>query len=132
MEKWIEWNENVNFNAGLFSSISSIITEDEIALGFDYEDRDKIYVKFKNYLACREIYDTAFMKTLDDIKGYTGLSNMNGKFFIVENSKYIESFIKQSTCNFNGLEVKHYIIVGFDMITEVLSTTIPIIEIMKC
>lgn len=71
------------------------------------------------------------MKSFDNLIDSTGITNLNGVVLMLENSNYVKLFRAQNSELFKDHEIKHFIIISSDVITEILSLSNPIIKVIR-
>jgi hypothetical protein len=136
MIEWKPWAPKENIN-NLMIAKSSFISDKGLILGFEDKAHTKnVFIEFKKgFLSVRESDEFCYEKSFESLSSYLhqiGHSKKeHGYLFILEKSDYIDWFIKQSLRTYDQKEIKHYVIITDDVISEILSTEAPEIVIKR-
>lgn len=132
IEVWKQWVP-INDYIGLMYNIKTEVCNNCLILDYENESGSKkMTLRFeKGFFSFRNTEEGSFEKTFENmitkkadeesIKRYPWL------MFMVENSNYVKFFNKQSMDIYKHIDIQHYVIISDDIITEVLSTTPPIV-----
>lgn len=131
MEQWEIWVPDIEIPKFMYSK-GSYITERNLILKFeDEDDAKKIVVTFDGYLSSRETYEGCFDKTWSNIYSFFDEKKLKmSRFLKVQNSEYVHWF-KEKNPEYEDTIIEHYIIIAYDVISEVVSTVAPKIEVLK-
>ena len=134
MMQWKKWVPDAGFYGQMYAK-SSFISDKGVVLGFEDEAKTKkITFNFENgFLSLRETEEGCFMKSFESLNAYLekhiDLQKESWFLFKVENSEYIRRFKAQSLGAYNEEKIEHYVIITYDVISEVLSTSAPKIKV---
>ncbi|HRN77883.1 MAG TPA: hypothetical protein PLU71_01470 [Candidatus Dependentiae bacterium] len=136
MEIWKAWIPEVKMPTFKFLHYMGCrITEKGLVINLEDEDESsrKITVSFLDgYLSNRETDEGGIYDTLCDIYAYANEEKWKtANFLKVENSNYVQWFKDQNFGKYKDVEISHYMIIAFDVISEILSTGTPKIEISE-
>jgi hypothetical protein len=132
MEKWKIWIPDIETPKFMYSK-SCYITEKGLILGYKDNNARKITISFLDgYLSNRETDEGGIYDTLCDIYAYSNEKKWkSANFLTVENSNYVRWFKEQNLDGYKDTKIEHYIIIAYDIISEVLSTAAPKIEVSE-
>jgi len=132
MKKWRIWKPDIEIPKFIYSK-SCYITEKGLILGFEDENYKKITISFLDgYLSNRETDEGCFDKTWSNIYSYFDEKKSEmSNFLKVDNSEYLRWFKKQGFDEYEDKIIEHYIIIAYDVISEVLATAEPKIEVSE-
>lgn len=131
MTQWKSWIPEIEVPSFLIAK-TSFISQQGLILGFENESQSKkiTFSFYRGFLATRNAEEGKCMELLNDLYIFIESGKCEkGILFKVENSDYLQWFREQSLGRYDNEKIEHYMIISFDVVSEVLSLSAPIIEI---
>ena len=133
MQIWKQWIPSEDIYDLLIAK-SDYFSDKKVILGFENKKNSKfINIIFEGFLSLRESDEFSYEKSFADLALYfkknKPIDARPWFLFVIENSEYIQSFRKETLGLFDEVNIKHYVIIADDVISEVLSPSAPKIEV---
>ncbi len=134
MQIWKQWIPSEDIY-DLMIAKSTSISERGVIFGFENKDNSKVVkIHFEaGFLSLRESDEFCYEKSFEDLALYFKKNKPEDSkpyfLFTIENSEYIRSFRKETLGLYDEVKIQHYVIITEDIVSEVLSTSAPKIEI---
>ena len=127
MNKWEKWDIGITISEYVYVT-SSCFNSKGVSFVLQSEDEKVITISFTTgYITHRETGEGCFENTLFDIHTYLEENNIEKSSFLKAiNSDYIKWVSNQFSTTEN---IHHYMIITYDVILEILSTSKPSMEI---
>lgn len=132
-QSWKKWTPDENIYDLMIAKATNL-SKESLALTFEKLATDTIVtIEFKSgFLSFRDTDEFCYEKSMDELNSYFKNENCDSEpwfLFIVENSRYVESFVEDTGDLYRDCSITHYVIVTEDLVCEILSTNPPNIQV---
>lgn len=132
-EKWNYWNPIDRVGSGYFiSKLCENVDCFEVILSHEGDDKDKIRILFEDSVwAYRSTYEGFRTELMGHLSNKYGSDCLGRIFYEVENSKYVEWVMKESSGITENMNLRHFVIIGLESIVEVIDNDPPTVTLIK-